>query len=177
MYFTEGTVEILGEEEIALLANNDFSHLESLELSGATDNATLISEVTYIPKEIGLLSKLRNLSIYNLCFLEELPKEIGQLTNLKYLYIRQSNLSSLPATIGNLVNLEKLDLSENENLTKLPEEIGNCIKLKSLKLAKCKIDSLPKGFYKLPKLKITGISNKLRADFKQNRSFPSTISF
>jgi len=90
-----------------------------------------------LPKEIGNLVNLTELSLRNNC-VTELPKEIGNLVNLTRLNIGDSSrlpsksmslLTELPKEIGNLVNLTELYLSNNR-LTKLPKEIGSLNYLK-----------------------------------------------
>jgi hypothetical protein len=51
-----------------------------------------------------------NSSFYNL---EQLPPEIRNLTNLQYLSLSNTQLTSLPPEIGNLTNLQVLDLPAN----------------------------------------------------------------
>lgn len=83
-----------------------------------------------LPKEIGKLKKLEELTIAN-TNLEELPPELGKLSNLRELDITYNRVSSIPEEIGKLVNLRKLDLSGNRFLTKLPFNLAN---LKSTKI-------------------------------------------
>ena len=99
------------------------------------------NNLTTIPKEIGNLTKLRQLDLsYN--ELTTLPPEIGNLTNLEEFHLNDNQLTTLPPEIGNLKNLERLYLDENE-LTTLPPEIGNLKNLAVLYL------------YDNPDLKIT----------------------
>ena len=65
--------------------------------------------------------------------LSNLPESIGNLTNLEYLDLRNNNLSNLPESIGNLTNLNTLDL-DNNNLSDLSESIGNLTNLEKLYL-------------------------------------------
>jgi hypothetical protein len=46
-------------------------------------------------------------------YLQQLPPEIGNLTNLQYLSLSNTQLTSLPPEIGNLTNLQVLDLPAN----------------------------------------------------------------
>ena len=104
-----------------------------------------------LPKEIGNLVNLTELSLRNNC-VTELPKEIGNLVNLTRLNIGDSSrlpsksmsqLTELPKEIGNLVNLTELYLSNNR-LTKLPKEIGNLVNLTELRLSNNQLTKLPK---------------------------------
>ena len=126
-----------------------------------------------LPKEIGKLSKLRELYLYknkikyfpeefwgleNLEKLDlkgngirELPKGIGHLKKLVELDLSHNKYLNLPEEFWGLENLEKLDLSFNE-LGELPREIGNLRKLRELYLWGNKIKYLPWSIRKLRNL-------------------------
>ena len=73
------------------------------------------------------LGNLTNLEVFQLAAnkkLKALPASIGKLTNLKFLEIRASDLTTLPETIGNLTQLKLLGLYAN-NLNDLPNSITN----------------------------------------------------
>ena len=75
-----------------------------------------------------------------------LPKEIGQLTNLKELSLRYCpNINSLPNEIGNLVSLEKVNLAYNYSFDTLPAEITQLKNLKSLDIVDTKISQKEKN--------------------------------
>lgn len=125
---------------------------------------------TTIPKEIGNLKNLKNLTLYSLP-LKEIPKEIGNLENLQLLFIhdtkgdnikggpfRTGGMHYIPKEIGNLKSLEHLEL-ENNNLMEVPKEIGSLNKLTDLGLRDNNLKSLPKEIYNLQNLKTLDLSN------------------
>ena len=103
-----------------------------------------------LPPEVGNLTKLTALYLYNSAKITTLRPEISNLTELTYLDIkggydsvcisiydgcdRYYGLCKLPPEIGNLTKLTYLDLSDN-GLCELPPEIGNLPKLAYLDLS------------------------------------------
>ena len=81
---------------------------------------TIGNNLSYLPKEIGLLNQLEELQIVS-NRLSSLPAEIVQLTNLQSLHLSSNRLSSLPADIRKLTKLKKLDLRGNP--VPIPPEI------------------------------------------------------
>ncbi|HEY6142204.1 MAG TPA: leucine-rich repeat domain-containing protein [Flavobacterium sp.] len=123
-----------------------------------------------IPKEIGNLKNLKNLTLYSLP-LKEIPKEIGNLENLQLLIIfdtkgdntaagpfRTGGMQYIPKEIGNLKMLQNLEL-ENNNLMEIHKEIGSLNKLTVLSLSDNNLKSLPKEIYNLQNLEILNLSN------------------
>ena len=115
------------------------------------------NKLTYIPHEIGKLTKLTNLNLSS-NQLKSLSYEILNLTNLQELAINSNSIKSLTNKIGNLINLQKLTLSENQ-LTSIPSEIGKLTKLTSLDIAHNKLTSLPPEMENLTNLKFLFIFN------------------
>ncbi len=89
-----------------------------------------INRLTTLPKEIGNLTNLTNLSLSN-NELVTLPKEIGNLTKLEILNLQDNQLTTLSHTIGNLKNLKSLNILNNTNLTILPNEVEKLQNLES----------------------------------------------
>ena len=88
--------------------------------------------------------------------ISKLPKEIGHLIQLKELSISDTKIIKLPKEIGNLVNLEVLSL-DNTNMTELPKEIGKLKKLKRLQMRNTQITSISSEIKNLENLKIFSI--------------------
>lgn len=96
----------LAHEEVALdrimeAANSDTMRLD---LSGLN--------LTTLPSEIGLLTKLEWLSLADNA-LTKIPPEIGQLTSLYVLDLSGNNLAELPVEIEQLTSLQEIRLSDN----------------------------------------------------------------
>ena len=67
-----------------------------------------------IPEEIGNLTNLTYLGLYDNQLTGSIPSEIGDLTNLTFLNLRSNQLTGeIPSEIGNLTNLYQLNLSNN----------------------------------------------------------------
>ena len=76
------------------------------------------------PVEIGDMTNLIELALYNNELTGSLPPEIGNLTNLTYLNLYDNQLTgSLPQEIGNLTNMTMLKLHYNELNGKIPESL------------------------------------------------------
>jgi hypothetical protein len=76
----------------------------------------------FIPKEIGLLARLRRLEL--LCNnLQSIPKEFGLLTELCKLDLRKNKLQSIPSEFGLLTKLKILCLGQNQ-ISSMPNEFG-----------------------------------------------------
>jgi Leucine-rich repeat (LRR) protein len=124
--------------------------------------------LTELPPEIGNLTNLQRLNIFN-NQLSRLPPEIGSLTNLQSLDVSGNRLSILPSQIGNLSNLQFLDIGHNQ-LSDLPSEIGNLSRLQTLFIYYNQLTSLESEISKL--------SNLANLDLSGNQldSLPSEIS-
>ena len=115
---------------------------EGIELWGicySIENTTEISEhggiIGEIPPEIGNLTNLENLSLYNNELTGSIPSEIGNLSNLNSLNLSFNQLSgNIPPEIGQLSNLTYLNLDFNELSGTIPPEIGNLTNLNRLQL-------------------------------------------
>ena len=132
-----------------------------------------------IPKEIGTLTKLKNLSLGGLST-QTLPEEIGKLTNLHTFELAyQESLTALPASIGKLAKLKFLQCPyagfttlppsigklkklivanfTNTKLTSVPRELWKCASLEMLTLPEC-LHAMPPGIAALTKLRTLAIS-------------------
>ena len=76
------------------------------------------------PPEIGDLTNLSTLLLYNNQLTGSIPSEIGNLTNLTYLNLGDNQLiGSIIPEIGNLTNLSTLLLYNNQLTGEIPESI------------------------------------------------------
>ena len=96
----------------------------------------------FIPEQIGDLSELEELSIYNYLNLAKksgpLPKSIGRLTKLKKLDLQCYSLKgTIPSSLFNLKKLEKLRICHAEDMTPMPipKEVGQLSELEELDLS------------------------------------------
>ncbi|KAJ9175876.1 hypothetical protein P3X46_014384 [Hevea brasiliensis] len=94
-------------------------NLMSLQLAGS------------ISPHIGNLSFLRELSLDNNSFSQEIPSEIGRLSRLQYLYLLNNSLSGgIPSNLSGCSNLIKFHVYNNQLIGEIPIEIGSLLKLK-----------------------------------------------
>ncbi|MDE2904220.1 MAG: leucine-rich repeat domain-containing protein [Chloroflexota bacterium] len=79
-----------------------------------------------IPSELGQLRELRELDLSNNAFSEAIPPELGQLANLTHLNLFVNRLTGqVPAELGQLTNLRELHLGLNHYLTQcLPRSLA-----------------------------------------------------
>ncbi|EOA19912.1 hypothetical protein CARUB_v10000162mg [Capsella rubella] len=83
----------------------------------------------------GGLQSLRVLDLFGAQFRRrKLPKGIGKLIHLRYLSLKETNLSVLPSSIGNLVLLVYLDLEIYETMVHIPNVLKKMKKLRYLML-------------------------------------------
>ena len=94
------------------------------------------SELTgVIPPELGQLSQLEWLSLYNNGLRGMVPPELGQLSQLEWLDLSGNVLiGSIPPALGRLSQLEWLDLSGNVLIGSIPLELSQLIALRGLYL-------------------------------------------
>jgi M6 family metalloprotease-like protein len=89
-----------------------------------------------IPSEIGNLKRLEIIDLIGNNLTGSLPLEICNLPKLNTLNLRENQLSGfIPAQIGNLGNLVYLLFRENKFLGNIPKEIGNIQSLQEVDLA------------------------------------------
>lgn len=88
-----------------------------------------------IPSQIGNMSNLSDIRMFNSKLSGMLPSSIGNITKLTYLSLYSNSLTgSIPTTFGNLVLLTDLKLANNQLSGVVPVELSTCVKLKSLEL-------------------------------------------
>ena len=134
-----------------------------------------------IPPELGLLTQLQRLALYdhqltgpipptlgNLARLQELdlsnnllsgavPPELGSLTHLRRMYLHDNWLTALPPELGRLDCLQHLFLPRNL-LTALPPELGHLTNLTVLSVGYNQLITLPPELGRLSTLQYLGLS-------------------
>ena len=86
-----------------------------------------------IPPELGDLSNLEYLYLFNNQLTGEIPPELGSLPNLKWLSLYGNQLTGeIPAELGNLAKLTELQLRSNQLTGEIPPELGDLTNLKGL---------------------------------------------
>ncbi len=121
--------------------------LSFLEELTITKNSLLTS----LPAEIGELKSLKRLVLSDLG-LTSLPREIGRCSDLQDLHIEKTELTLIPDEIGDLHRLEFFYLGGNSQLSYLPSSIGRLQNLLEISLRDCNFSYLPKELFSLPKL-------------------------
>lgn len=88
-----------------------------------------------IPPELGSLSSLKELDLYNNRLSGTIPSELGSLPSLELLNISSNRLSgTMPPELGSLSNLEWLRLGGNRLSGTIPSELSSLSNLKELNL-------------------------------------------
>ena len=88
-----------------------------------------------IPAQIGDLSGLTVLYLYNNSLSGPLPSEMANLTELQHLYIDNNKLTgSIPVWIASLEDLTLLSVSNNRFSGAIPTQLGNMTNLRTLYL-------------------------------------------
>ena len=96
---------------------------EGVSIGGSPQRVTRLSlgsmELTgEIPAELGNLSNLRGLLLFNNQLSGEIPPELGNLSNLNVLSFWRNQLTGeIPTELGNLSNLRQIFFSDNNQLS------------------------------------------------------------
>jgi Leucine-rich repeat (LRR) protein len=79
-----------------------------------------------IPAELGDLTTLEDLFLYNNLLTGSIPPELGDLTVLRFLYLNDNQLTgSIPPELGRLAGLQRLLLDSNRLSGRIPPELGD----------------------------------------------------
>ena len=104
-----------------MIENTDTLNLGNIGLTGS------------IPIDIGKLTNLTHLYLYDNELSGEIPSELGDLIKLEHLYLYNNNISGdLPPNLGDLENLTQMYLYSNELSGEIPSELGALLNLEQL---------------------------------------------
>ena len=85
--------------------------------------------------ELGQLSNLHQVYLYNNQLTGSIPVELGQLSNLTQLRLSDNELTgAIPAELANLTNLEELWLNNNQLIGLIPHQLAQLSNLRALSL-------------------------------------------
>jgi hypothetical protein len=133
----------------------NLTQLEELEI--CWDGYRLpIRKATVLPA-IGKLTKLKSLTFSGGYLPIELPSELGNLTSLVRLRIYNLKFDSLPESLGNLVNLQDAMLCGN--MKTLPSSFGNWKKMESIYMAGNVFQSIPQCVFEMNALTSLDVSD------------------
>ena len=135
----------------------------------ATDEEGYVTEIYLpsnnlsdsIPPELGDLSRLEVLGLYENNLTGRIPPELGKLKKVRQLWLGDNNLEgSIPPEIGGMVSVDSMWLAGNELSGPIPPEFGNLVNLELLALYDNQLSGpLPAEFGKLRKLKAIWLSD------------------
>ena len=126
------------------------THLWYLDLSSDSDPLTGLSGS--IPANIGNLTLLEELRLYDNHLTGIIPTSIGNLTHLTHLLLQGNDLyGPIPTTISGCTSLEYMDVGYNMLSGHIPGELGLLPNLKELKLDYNQFDGeIPESLMDLP---------------------------
>ncbi|KAK4706843.1 hypothetical protein R3W88_033560 [Solanum pinnatisectum] len=95
-----------------------------------------------IPEEIGNLTGLTRMSLFNNELIGHIPKNVQGMLNLQELYLQSNEIKgTIPDVMCSLKNLGALDLSGNQFSGSVPPCLGNVTSLRTLLLAFNRLNS------------------------------------
>lgn len=98
-----------------------------------------------IPKDIGLLYNLKNLTLYDNLLEGSIPASITNCTGILVISLSMNYLSGeIPLGLGNLSNLTFLSISANNISGQIPDDLFNCSRLVTVDLSNNKLSGFVK---------------------------------
>lgn len=121
--FTEPCARALAEHNISIRATELFQSMSESQIFDMKSGKQ--REIVKMDTNFGTICN----------GLKSLPKEIGELENLEYLYIANSEISSIPDEIANLVSCTDVEIYNCPNLKEFPMGLTKMPELVSLNLS------------------------------------------
>ena len=121
-------------------ANVPITKWEGIILGGTPSRVTELQLGSFgltgsIPSDIGGLTALTVLALWQNDLTGVIPPELGNLPNLIWVYLQRNQLDGdIPSELANLANLERLYLNNNALTGDIPAELGRLSKLEDLAL-------------------------------------------
>jgi len=114
-----------------------------------------------VPPELGELTNLLFLFLYDNQLSGSIPPELSKLTNLWYLYLQTNQLSGpIPQELGKLTDLPYLSLGRNQLSGPIPPELFKLTNLQLLFLQDNQLSGpIPKEFGELTNLQVLWLGN------------------
>ncbi|XP_020150858.1 disease resistance protein Pik-2 isoform X1 [Aegilops tauschii subsp. strangulata] len=147
------------EPHVEVMPNRLFMRCSDTELLISTErmNLTNVCSVTMLgPANPVSLKQLKNVQVLDLDGCEDLDNsgmdDICRMIKLKYLSLKQTQVTEIPPEISNLQNLETLDVSWTQ-ISNLPPEIRKLQNLVTLDVRQTQVKDLPKEVLQLRRLK------------------------
>jgi Leucine-rich repeat (LRR) protein len=132
-----------------------------------------VGGLTELPEKFGNLKNLNTLIVSG--SFKTVPDSFGELASLKHLRVGGA-LESLPESFGKLKNLTWLYLEHSKSFKYFPESFGQLPSLIELYCSDNKIESLPDGFFNLPKIQTIDFSyNRLKTPLSNFSKLSKTL--
>ncbi|HEC40207.1 hypothetical protein LCGC14_0652700 [marine sediment metagenome] len=144
---------LIYEQNLGIIDSTDLELVNIKKLSLGERDYSLST----IPKEIGKLKSLEELSLFEEREIETLPEELFNLP-LKKIYMTGCESLVIPDSIGNLQSLEELDLSYND-MDGLPGSIKSIRTLKKINLSGNNFNSFPEFISEMVNLEMLSIGS------------------
>lgn len=129
---------LAGSETLNWATSTPIANWNGVEVSGTPQRVTLLyfdprGLSGTIPKELGSLTGLTQLTIVDGQLSGPIPPELGSLTNLTGLHLFSNHLTGeIPAELARLTNLQDLSLYDNQLTGTIPSELANLTRLEAL---------------------------------------------
>lgn len=159
--------------EMGALETVKLTHNPKLDLYAAFEvlaNCTNLKDLTFsteslVPENLGKLTRLESLQIYDLKKSCTFPESMGELQRLKNLLVMGDSDIVLPESFSSLTMLENLNL--RVEYWPLPSKFYQLSKLKLLDFINCRFTQLPEAFADMTEVETIVFGGPEARDFAQ----------